>query len=329
MSRSLRPPTAADVALRAGVSRATVSHIFNGREGRFPEETRARVRAAAEQLDYRPSPAGRSLVTGRSDTIVVVMPETTFGQNLQNALDRLADDAVGIGANVLMRFAGADPEKTVTALLKLRPCAVVDFGALDGTARDRLRTQGVPTVPRLRGSLREPFASPNNDIGELQVAELTRSGERQIAYAAVCDGRADPYGSGRYAGVRTACARRNLAEPPLVRVSANLESATAALRQLPQGMPLGIAAYNDQVALALLAAGARLRLRVPTDLAVTGVDATDVGQLWTPRLTTIAVDMRAFVDDVIAELAEAIGHPVVDERKPDRKLLRVVSGETT
>ncbi|MDG9724348.1 substrate-binding domain-containing protein [Streptomyces sp. DH41] len=257
------------------------------------------------------------------------MPETTFGQNFQDALDRLADDAAGIGANVLMRFAGADPEKTVTALLKLRPCAVVDFGALDGTARDRLGAQGVPTVPRLDVSLREPSANPNVEIGELQVAELTRSGKRQIAYAAVSDGRADPYGSDRYAGVKTACARRNLAEPPLIRVSTNLESATAALRQLPQDGPLGIAAYNDQVALAVLAAAARLQMRVPSVLAVVGVDATDVGQLWTPRLTTIAVDMRAFVDDVVAELADAIAYPVAEEGRPDRELLRVVPGETT
>src|ERR1700760_1049028 len=84
-----RPATAADVAAHAGVSRATVSHILNGREARFPQVTRDRVRASAATLDYRPSPAGRSLVTGRGDTIVFLMPNTTMEENIQAAVERL------------------------------------------------------------------------------------------------------------------------------------------------------------------------------------------------------------------------------------------------
>ncbi|MET9973319.1 LacI family DNA-binding transcriptional regulator, partial [Streptomyces sp. NPDC006356] len=311
MTRAPRPATAADVATRAGVSRATVSHILNGREERFPEETRARVRAAAAELDYRPSPAGRSLVTGRSDTIVVVMPGTTVGQNLQNALEHLGDTAAGMGSNVVLRFAGANPAKTATALMKLRPLAVVDFGSLDRPARSRLAAQGVPTVPDLSGSPHSQGLGPQQEIAELQVAELTGRGERQIVYASVSDQRLDPYGPGRFAGVKVACERRGLAAPLSVPVPVALDAAMAALSELPQGVPLGVAAYNDQVALAVLAAAARLGLMVPRDLAVVGVDATDVGQLWTPRLTTIEVDMHAFIDGIVAELSEVLGYGVV------------------
>ncbi|MEU0743751.1 LacI family DNA-binding transcriptional regulator [Streptomyces sp. NPDC006134] len=328
MKNSPRPATAADVAARAGVSRATVSHILNGREGRFPEETRLRVRAAAEELDYRPSPAGRSLVTGRSDTIVVVMPETTVGQNLQNALEYLGDNAMGLGSNVVLRFAGSDPQKTADALVKLRPLAVVDFGSLDLPARDRLAAQGVPVVPD-PGARPRRSPGPHEEIGELQVTELTRSGDRQIVYASISDRRTDPYGPGRYAGVSAACERRGLAAPLSVPVPTVLEPAVAVLRELPRQAPLGVAAYNDEVALAVLAAAAHLGWAVPGDLAVVGVDATDVGQLWTPRLTTIEVDMHAFVDTVVDELAIALGQKRPAGRGAGGRMLRVVAGATT
>ncbi|MET9992735.1 LacI family DNA-binding transcriptional regulator [Streptomyces mutabilis] len=329
MKNGPRPATAADVAARAGVSRATVSHILNGREGRFPEETRTRVRMAAEELDYRPSPAGRSLVTGRSDMIVVVMPETTIGQNLQNALEYLSDDAAGLGSNVVLRFAGPDPAKTATALVRLRPLAVVDFGSLDRPARGRLAAQGVPVVPDLDGSRRRGSRGPHEEIGELQVAALTERGDRQIVYASISDRRTDPYGPGRYAGIEAACRRRGLAVPLSVPVPTRLASATAVLRELPRHGPLGVAAYNDEVALAVLAAAAQSGLTVPDDLAVVGVDATDIGQLWTPPLTTIEVDMQAFVGTVVDELAAALGREAPTGGVKEKRMLRLVPGGTT
>ncbi|MBE8519316.1 LacI family DNA-binding transcriptional regulator [Amycolatopsis sp. H6(2020)] len=335
ITKRVRPATAADVAAHAGVSRATVSHILNGREERFPEETRARVRAAAAALDYRPSPAGRTLVTGRSDTIVVVMPDTTVGQNLQDALERLTTDTASIGSNVVLRFAGADPAHTATALIKLRPLAVVDFGSLDAPARRRLAAQGVPTVPNVAAMTKPAGArsgaarDPQAEIADLQVGELTHRGRRQIVYASLADRRPDPYGPARYAGVKAACRRRGLSAPLSIAVPTILDAATAVVRELPADVPLGVAAYNDQVALAVLAAAAQVGRPVPGELAVTGVDATDVGQLWTPRLTTIAVDMQVFVDGVITELLAALAHTDIPRAAAAAPLLRVVTGQTT
>ena len=61
-----RPATSRDVAEHAGLSRSTVSQVLNGYGDRFSAETRARVLAAASNLDYRPSQAARALVTGGS-----------------------------------------------------------------------------------------------------------------------------------------------------------------------------------------------------------------------------------------------------------------------
>src|SRR5881296_1182863 len=72
-----------DVAREAGVSVTTVSHALNDK-GRLNPDTRARVRAVAERLGYKPNPAARSLVSGKTGLIAVMPslpkePPVTFG----------------------------------------------------------------------------------------------------------------------------------------------------------------------------------------------------------------------------------------------------------
>src|SRR4051812_12021024 len=67
----------ADVAELAGVSHQTVSRVINDSAHVRPE-TRQRVLAAMDRLDYRPNPAARALVTGRSGTLGVVSFDTTL-----------------------------------------------------------------------------------------------------------------------------------------------------------------------------------------------------------------------------------------------------------
>lgn len=74
--------TIADVARRAGVSRTTVSHALSGK-GRVDPETRARVKAAARDLGYRPSVRAQRLRVGRSGAVAIMsaLPPTIVGEN--------------------------------------------------------------------------------------------------------------------------------------------------------------------------------------------------------------------------------------------------------
>src|ERR671938_1573836 len=72
-----RTAVMADVAKLAGVSHQTVSRVIN-ESAHVRPETRRRVLAAMRQLDYRPNPAARALVTGRSRTLGVVSFDTTL-----------------------------------------------------------------------------------------------------------------------------------------------------------------------------------------------------------------------------------------------------------
>jgi len=327
---SRRPASSLDVAALAGVSRSTVSHILNGHGvERFPQETRDRVLAAAAELEYRPSPAGRTLVKGRSDTIVVLAPNTTWGGNLQDAVDRIIADTASLGANVVVRFAGLDHKATIDAVLDLRPFAVVDLGYLDEAERERLLGKGVLTVPELSRSMDPGAPSIDDLIARYQVSALLRAGDRRIAFASIADERLDPYGPGRFASVSAECAARDLAPTTMVRVPLHLGGALDVLRPLFAEAPIGFACYNDDVALAVLAAAREDLRAVPADVSVVGVDASDLGQLWSPRLTTIGVDIRAFVDAAIDQLQGLLagveaGHPLASAGA-----IRLVDGLTT
>ncbi len=311
------------------MSRATVSHIFNGRAGNFAPQTRERVADAARELDYRPSPAGRSLVRGRGDTVVALVPNSTIGENQQNALDRLTVNTAGMGGNVVLRFAGPDPDETATSILALRPLAVVDLGAaLSPTARERLAQQGVPTVPRL-DIAEDDSVHLDVSISNMQVAELTRTGPRRIVYASLRDRRPDPYSPMRFAAIERACLKAGLMQPVLIDVPVDPDGAFRAVASLLQA-GVGVAAYNDIVAAAVAHVATRLGLAIPGEVSIVGVDNTPIAQLMTPRLTTIDVNMDALMDRAVQDLAEELNVPLsIIPVASNDAMLRLVQGQSS
>ena len=67
--------TIKDVAARAGVSPSAVSIALNGKGASLPEKTRERIRAAADELDYRPDYSARAMVTGKTHIVGIVLPD--------------------------------------------------------------------------------------------------------------------------------------------------------------------------------------------------------------------------------------------------------------
>lgn len=328
------------MAASAGVSRSTVSQILNGDE-RFPEETRARVRAAAEALNYRPSRAGRALVTGLSDIVVLVVPHATFGPHLQDSVDRITGASATAGMSVVVRFARMQDEATLTSVLDLRPAAVVDFGVFTPQQRERIAGSGTLVVPRRAyvtdGADPDPI---DIEIGRIQVRELLRNGPRRLVYAALEDKRLDPFGPPRLDGIRREAQERGLDAPLTPRIPLDIQGASKALTEVRDEagpVPLGICAYNDDVAIAVVAASRELGLRVPEDVAVIGVDKTAVGQLVSPRLSTVAIDQPLLMDALVQDLAtlstrRADADADADAQRNEldlRRVLELVRGETT
>ena len=404
-------PTSADVARLAGLSRSAVSQILGGNEDRFPPATRERVFAAAAELAYRPSKAGRALVTGVGDLVVLVVPNVTFGPHLQDGIDRITRGAAAHGLSVVVRYAGADPAATLDAVLDLQPAAVVDLGVYDAAAVATLRNAGIRILPRpaalhdaeipdLRGpaalhgaeipdlpgqaalhdaeipdlpgpaalhgaeipDLRGPaakrgaeipglpgpvalaaraFTDPNAVVGALQAEELLRTPGRRLVYALLADDRLDPYGPPRAEGATRYARSVGAPDPIPVRIPLDRLGAAHALAPLltdageAGDVPVGICCYNDEVAIAAIAAARELGRAVPDQVAVVGADHTSIGQLVTPRLTTVRIDFAATLDALVSDAdwrAVRTGTDPDETAPPEPDLSRFVTlvpGETS
>jgi DNA-binding LacI/PurR family transcriptional regulator len=310
-----------------------VSQILNGKTDRFPRTTRQRVLKAAAELSYRPSQAGRALKLGVSEVILVVVPNVTFGRHLQDAVDDLASEWEGRGYSVVVRYAGANPRTAVTTVLDIAPSIVIDLGVFTHLERSAIREAGTTLLPD-PGALPDDFVDPNFTIGRLQAMEVARDPRRRLVYALLEDAREDPHGPVRLQGARAFALEARLEAPLVIKVPLVRGTATRRLADLVAeagGGPVGICCYNDEVALALLGGAQDLGLAVPGTVALVGADATDIGQLVTPRLTSVAIDTAHILKRLVGSFGSGqLGQDVLvtDDLVTD-DLCSLVQGETS
>ncbi len=102
-------PNSEDVAKRAGVSRATVSYVLNGRmDMMIPEETRARVRQAAMDLSYRSNRLADGILRGRTRLLGVVVPHL-YNSFYSRILQGIHEECDSHGYSVLLAHSDNDP----------------------------------------------------------------------------------------------------------------------------------------------------------------------------------------------------------------------------
>jgi DNA-binding LacI/PurR family transcriptional regulator len=315
--------TSADVARHAGVSRSTVSQILNGHGNRFPESTRDRVAAAARELGYHPSAAGRALVRGASDIVVALIPDMTVGPTLQDFLNGLTDELARHGLTLLLRLASASPESTERMITGLRPAAVMSMLPVPEQLRECLAQLGVRLVEPGRPGSRDV----NAEIGRTQALHLIERGFRQIAYAHLLGKRQDTFGAERERGAAEACEAHGLPRPAVIRLAPSADEAVTQLRSLAAGT--AVACYNDDVAAALLGGCRELGLRVPHDIALAGTDGTAIARLSFPAITTFDYALGPFVSEASREILGALSAGAHSPAFPQGFQIHLVQGGTT
>ncbi|QXG75432.1 LacI family transcriptional regulator [Modestobacter sp. L9-4] len=312
--------TSADVARESGVSRTTVSYVLNDTTGTvISEETRRRVRAAADRLGYSPSAAARTLRSGRSDLVLCVLPDWPVGPVVDALLDHLTRELAARDLSVLVHHSRG-PRPLSDLWRAVTPRAVVGFTGFSDEEEAGMHRAGIQVVatvldeePRRPGA----FSVGQTQVGRLQVQHLVGAGHRVLGYASTTDPRLGDFAVPRLAGVREECARLGLPAPRVQAVDLSAGSGREAVRALRAGPdPVdAVAAYNDEVALAVLAGARAEGLRVPDDVAVIGVDDVTAARLASPPLTTVSqsagVQARFLSDSVIAALdgRPAPAHP--------------------
>lgn len=299
--------TSADVARRAGVSRATVSYVLNATPGQsISPATRDRVLEAAAGLGYAPSAAARTLRTGRSDVVLCLLPDWPIGNEVGNMLGNLSTELARAGLT-FVAHPGSREDRPIAEIWKaITPAAVLSFTDFSEEETEAMRAAGVALVVVLFGRAgrhgRE-LQVPQRLIGCRQAEHLAGTGHERLGYAYPDDPRLQIFAEPRLAGIRSVA----VTEPVVRTVPLDVPQAAAAVARWCADGVTGICAYNDDVALAVLAGARSLGLAAPTDLAVIGVDDIPAARLAVPPLTTVTTDQRMLATHLSTTVVAAVG----------------------
>ncbi|WP_108922237.1 LacI family DNA-binding transcriptional regulator [Mycobacterium montefiorense] len=305
-------PTNADVARLASVSTATVSYVLNNAEGRrISAKTREAVRRAADLLGYRPNLAARNLARGGSGVVLYVVPHVAVGEMPMIAGSRMTTELTRLGLLQVQIFETDDDQHVVDAIENLDPIAVTSLFPLSEAAASSVRAAGIPNIEI--GTL-PALGDPHLSIGEMRVEHLVSRGHRQIAFAYTGIQRWRTLGDYWYEGVVRATRSRDL--PRLAVAEVTVDNAAEVVRGWVHDGVTAVCAQSDEIACLVLHGIHEAGLRCPSDLAVMGVDATPMGVVSSPPLTTVQFVSRAVADIALAALLERLGYPAPPSSAP-------------
>ena len=321
--------TSADVARLAGVSRATVSYVLNDTPRQtISPGTRDRVRDAAAQLGYSPSAAARTLRTGRSDVVLCLLPDWPIGPEVGSSLRHLSAALARHGLTLVVH-PGNREDRPMSELWKaITPAAVIAYTGFSDAETAAMRSAGVALVVALsRRDRGRELAVPQELVGRRQAEHLARAGHARLGYAYPDDPRVRFFAEPRLAGVRAACAALRLPTPIGLTVPLDPAAASEAVRRWQATGVTAVCAYNDEVALAVLAGARRAGRSVPGDLAVIGVDDIVPARLADPPLTTVTTDQAVAGAHLAATVVAAMNGRAAPTL-PAADIVRVVARES-
>ncbi|WP_328583739.1 LacI family DNA-binding transcriptional regulator [Streptomyces sp. NBC_00370] len=338
MMTSSGPPTVETIAKVAGVSIASVSRVING-HGARPDTVR-RVERAVAELGYVPNAVARSLKGGRTRQLTFAMPDignptyVSMVRQIQavtkplgyrlllHSTDAVAEDELGVVRSLAERTSDGlilCPIRVTDAHLAAMEAAagpVVVIGSLpEGAPVDSVRADSVSGVV-------------------LAVRHLLETGRRRIAFI---NGPADTVpGHNRRAGYHKALAEAGIVPDPALTETTDfgIEAGAAAAHRLLAADPAidSIFCANDQLALGAAHAAQDRGLDIPGDLAVVGMDDSELARAGWPLLTSVDLGSaergRIAADMLVSRLAGGDappGSPVRSETVAPRLVVRASS----
>jgi DNA-binding LacI/PurR family transcriptional regulator len=290
-----------EMADRLGVSIATVSRAMNDKPGVSPE-TRERVLALAQELQYQPNLAARSLVTSRTNTVLFVVhhrqfsaAEDPFYPFIMHGLEEaLKSDGYNVVLVTLDDTQLAAGPSDLRILQEQRADALVMAGP-DISPKFILAasTLGLTTL-LVDNTLRESsFTSvqPQNQEGcqtsTVHLIEVHHHQDIALLRGPTGWASSDERTAGYLAAMREADLEPYVVEVEDTTIETGLEAAERALEQRPN--TTGIVAVNDAMAIGAMRAARRMGRQIPDALAVVGFDDIPWASYADPPLTTVNI----------------------------------------
>ena len=315
-----RSPTQADVAKLAGVSRSTVSFVLNNRRGRaisITEKTRQKVLEAAQQLGYAPNALARSLRSGQSYTVGVLIPNL-YNPHYLELLEGIEQELADHSYHLALVVTNFDPERERSCLQSLfqqRLDGLILMPTFWDLLSDEVRLlsdRGRPMVflpdegsgvdwvaPDIRGGA-EMLMEHLLALGHCRIGFINgavRPKLTQTRHAVYCE---------KLVAAGVPCDESLICDcGPTMQ-----DGYQAATKLLSSSRPpTAIWAINDLLAVGALRAIHARGLRVPEDVALAGFDGTALAAQLYPPLTTIRSPARLMGRRAVQILLRRIEDP--------------------
>ncbi len=287
-----RPANMGDVARLAGVSHQTVSRVVN-HSTNVSSSTRKRVQAAMKKLDYRPNPAAKILVTGRSRSLGVVSFNTRlFGPASTLAGIEQAAREVRYAVTVASLEA-IDRQSVLDAIERLRDQRVAGIAVIAPTVTTFEALQSVPTHTPLVAVEGDPYLDvPVVAVDQLLGAREATQHLLELGHRTVWHVRGPENwleANGRVHGWQEALKDAGIT-PPKTILAGDWSPASgyqAGLTLADQKDVTAVFVANDQMAVGVLRALHERGRRVPDDISVVGFDDVPEAAYLNPPLTTV------------------------------------------
>ncbi|WP_375164394.1 LacI family DNA-binding transcriptional regulator [Arthrobacter sp.] len=294
-SRTRPVPTLEMVAALAGVSRSTVSRVVNDAPNVDPDIVKS-VQNAISTLNYIPNRAARSLASRRTNSVAVVVPESTskvfadpfFATIVEGIAQTLVETKYTL---TMIVSSEARPEKTRSYLLGGNVDGALVVSHHSGDHSWTRISESLPVVfagRPFKAERESYFVEVDNFAAASRATQhLIDAGRTSIA---TITGPQDMYaGIDRLRGWEAALRSARL-DTSLVEVGDFTEASgqEAMRRLLDRGQKIdGLFAANDQMAAGAYAVLAERNISIPADIAVVGFDDDSFATSLTPALTTI------------------------------------------
>jgi LacI family transcriptional regulator len=311
-------PTLEEIAKLSGVSRSTVSRVIND-DPHVSEGTRARVLSIVRKLNYQPNVAARSLATGRTSVLGLVIPtgvSNLFSDPYFSLLIQGVSSACNANDHSVMLWL-AEPEyerRTIHKVLHngLVDGVIVSSMIMDDPIVEALRASELPfiLVGRHPSAPEVNYVDVDNVNGAREiVTHLLRLNYRRIA--TVTGPLNAVAGVDRYTGYREALRARGVRpDSELVAEGDFTEDGGyfAMKRLLPQ-QPEAVFVASDNMALGAARAVREAGLRIPEDVAFAGFDDVPLAARMQPPLTTIRQPIQSLGSVAAKTLMDLVTHP--------------------
>ncbi|WP_447590358.1 LacI family DNA-binding transcriptional regulator [Microbacterium lacticum] len=301
-----------DIAELAGVNPSTVSRALS-KPGRISARTEAKIRAAADRLNFQFNPMARALPTGRSHTIGLVVADITnpviFG--IVRGAERTASAA---GYTLVMTESQESGEAEAEAISRLIP-------SVDGIvlATTRLADAKISTLAE-----RKPIVLINRNVAGLSsvLSDVEGGVDALMDHLAGLGHTSVVYLSGpetswisrrRWECLLDASERLDVGVVEIGPNSPTISGGREVLRRVLAARPTAVIAFNDLMAIGFMQAAADADIRVPDEVSVAGFDDIFGSELIVPALTTVRAQLERAgeraVEQLLAKLDDTESQP--------------------